>query len=136
MSDSRYLVKQGLCGRTNPQSFINAGVNEVDQVCRTGKRKADDGNLCISASEMEVYDVISYETNKKCSVTKVTGSNHKVVLACNNVSNRCLPVHYEKWNNQKADRVNCSKSKRPIRKILSQLFKVFFSSLNNDDLDD
>ncbi|XP_056884668.1 uncharacterized protein LOC130523409 [Takifugu flavidus] len=106
---SRYLLEKNLCGRTRVQSFIDADENQVSQVCRTsGKRVVDGRNLCISTSNMRVYDVQSRKTSKKCTVTKVTGSNHKVVLACNKVSNKCRPVHYEKWTNQKPENVNCS----------------------------
>ncbi|XP_056884362.1 uncharacterized protein LOC130523260 isoform X2 [Takifugu flavidus] len=73
-----YLVKKGLCGRVPVQSFIQATEAQVVQVCGTaGSRVVGGGNLCISKSEMKIYDVVS-----ECSVKNVTVRRHKVVLAC------------------------------------------------------
>lgn len=91
------------------QSFIKATKDQVNQVCGTaGNRVVGGGNLCISKSEMEIYDVVS-----ECSVKNVTVRHHKVVLACDKVGKKFLPVHYEKFNNQTAGNENCSKN-RPI----------------------
>ncbi|TWW63502.1 hypothetical protein D4764_03G0005100, partial [Takifugu flavidus] len=76
-----YLVKKGLCGRVPVQSFIQATEAQVVQVCGTaGSQVVGGGNLCISKSEMKIYDVVS-----ECSVKNVTVRRHKVVLACEKV---------------------------------------------------
>uniref|UniRef100_A0A3B5JZP8 Uncharacterized protein n=1 Tax=Takifugu rubripes TaxID=31033 RepID=A0A3B5JZP8_TAKRU len=104
-----YLVKKGLCGRVPVQSFIQATEAQVVQVCGTaGSRVVGGGNLCISKSEMKIYDVVS-----ECSVKNVSVRRHKVVLACEKVGNKRLPVHYEKFKSQTAGDKNCSNN-RPI----------------------
>lgn len=107
----RYLVEKHLCGRTPIQTFIQADKDQVRKICGTsGKRVENGGNLCISKSDMRVYDVKSRVRNGQCIVINVTEGNHRIVLACNKVSHTCLPVHYEKWTNQRAGRQDCNKS--------------------------
>lgn len=99
-----YLEKNGLCGRVPVQSFIRATKAQVAQVCGTaGNRVVGSGNLCISQSTMEIYDVES-----ECFVKNVTVRHHKVVLACDKVGQKCLPVHYKKFKHQTAGDKNCS----------------------------
>lgn len=86
------------------QSFIRAKEAQIDQVCGTdGNRVVGGGNLCISKSEMKIYEVVS-----ECSVKHVTVRRRKVVLACDKVGSKLLPVHYEKFKNQTAGEENCS----------------------------
>lgn len=84
------------------QSFINTSEDRVVKVCGTaGSRVKGGGNLCISKSE--IYDVVS-----ECSVRNVTVRRHKVVLACDKVGKKFLPVHYEIFKSQRAGKENCS----------------------------
>ena len=52
---------------------------------------------------MKVYHVKS----NNCKVEDVRESNHRVIVACDNVDNRCRPVHYEKYKNQTPDNIAC-----------------------------
>lgn len=106
-SGYRYLVKKGLCGRVPVQSFINATEARVVKVCGTaGSRVVGGGNLCISKSEILIYDVESV-----CFVKNVTVRHHKVVLACDKVGKKFRPVHYEKFQSQRARDENCSNNR-------------------------
>lgn len=100
-------MNKGLCGRVPVQSFIKAPEAQVVKVCgAAGKRVVGGGNLCISKSEMEIYEVVS-----ECIVKNVTPRHHKVVLACDKVGKKFLPVHYEKFSSQRAGEENCSKNR-------------------------
>ncbi|XP_056884361.1 uncharacterized protein LOC130523260 isoform X1 [Takifugu flavidus] len=106
---SRYLLNKSLCGRTFVQSFIEANESDVIEVCRTAGKRVENGrNLCISNSDMKVYDIISLRINENCYIIMLRERNGKVVLACNKVKDQCFPVHYQKWTNQKAGKVKCS----------------------------
>lgn len=107
----RYLEKYHLCGRTEVQSFIEDGEGQVQQICgSTGRRvkgaTGKKGNLCISKSIMTVYNVKSVK-NPACKVNSAELRKHKVVVACNKVQKRCLPVHYEKYSDQEPDNLTC-----------------------------
>lgn len=121
-SGYRYLKKNGLCGRAPVQSFIQATKDQVVQVCGTkGSRVVGGGNLCISKSTMKIYHVES-----ECFVKNVNVHHHKVVLACDKVGRKCLPVHYEKCEGHTAGDENCSNNrpingwKHRIRRLCSQ----------------
>uniref|UniRef100_A0A3B4UTB5 Ribonuclease A-domain domain-containing protein n=1 Tax=Seriola dumerili TaxID=41447 RepID=A0A3B4UTB5_SERDU len=92
-----YLQGKRLCGRAPVQTFIDARVGAVHQICsRSGLRvQSSPGNLCISRSRMQVFDVIS---DQNCSMNRmrVQKGSQKVIVACDKVNNRCLPVHFEK----------------------------------------
>lgn len=108
-SDYSYLERMRLCARTNVQSFIDEDEGQVKQVCRgAGYRVTTGGNLCISQSNMKVYDVESEGTNIDCTVSRVTKGVHKVVLACDKVNNNCAPVHYQNRRGYQASRQVCS----------------------------
>lgn len=101
-----------LCGRVPVQSFIDGDEGQVRQICHSGGQRVREatgpkGNLCISKSSMTVYDVKSKRQNNKCKVTSVNPGNHRVVVACDKVENKCLPVHYEKYIDQSPDNRNC-----------------------------
>lgn len=104
----RYLEQQQLCGRAPMQSFIKAGDEEqVKQICSKSGRWLNKGNLCISESAMVIYDVDSYIECNICYVSHVEPVEHRVIVACDKVGKRCLPVHYEKYNNENPGSVPC-----------------------------
>lgn len=65
------------------------------------------GNLCISKSSMDVYDVTSMSINGLCRVVRAQVARQPVVVACNKVNSQCLPVHYEKYIGQSPDDRAC-----------------------------
>lgn len=108
----RYLKKEGLWCRTPVQSFISDSEWNVDRICSSdGHRLADSvtyaGNLCISNSEMLIYDVTIRKTNKGRKMN-VTRAQRPVIVACDNVGNKCLPVHFQKYEHQTPSDIPCN----------------------------
>ncbi|CAI5671845.1 unnamed protein product [Oreochromis niloticus] len=87
----RYLKKEHLWCRTTVQSFLNkSDLENVNRICsRDGRRlsKTDNyaGNLCISNSEMLIYDIASRKRNKDCKI-KIGARKRVVIVACNKTS--------------------------------------------------
>lgn len=111
---NRYLEQKKLCGRVPVQSFIDAEEAEVKKVCQHAGRRVtgangNQGNLCISETEMDVYHVNSAQ-EKTCEVKRVKLAKQKVVLACDKVQSQCLPVHYERYTHQNPGNLPCLKS--------------------------
>lgn len=105
-----YLASKNLCGRVKVQSFIDAEESQISQTCTgTGWRVegATVGNLCINITPMDVFDVDSEKEGGKCTVKFVKQRKGPVVVACNMVEGQCLPVHYEKYSNQKKNNISC-----------------------------
>uniref|UniRef100_A0A671WGJ4 Ribonuclease A-domain domain-containing protein n=1 Tax=Sparus aurata TaxID=8175 RepID=A0A671WGJ4_SPAAU len=95
ISLGRYLEEKKLCGRVPVQSFIDAPEKEVKDICSKEGLHVS-GNLCLSKSSMIVYDVESTFKMKGCEVLNVSKQqDHKVVVACDKVGNKCIPVHYQ-----------------------------------------
>ncbi|CAN9509688.1 unnamed protein product [Ophioblennius macclurei] len=108
-----YLKEKQLWCRNNApiQSFLEPNQN-VEDICINGLRVENGGNLCISRSEMEFYDVEIIKDNNGCRV-KIHPRKARVIVACdlvkrNNKDLQCLPVHYQKNTGQKATSVPCS----------------------------
>nr|XP_046235844.1 uncharacterized protein LOC124054203 [Scatophagus argus] len=106
-----YLESHGLCGRVPVQSFIEAGENEVLQICRDAGRRVK-GNLCISESLMTVHDVKSQKM-VHCNVSSVNSPKRKVIVACDKINNLCFPVHYQTYGYQQPGNETCNKYKNP-----------------------
>ncbi|XP_035004480.2 uncharacterized protein LOC118102432 [Hippoglossus stenolepis] len=110
----RYLNKQGLWCRTTKQSFLPADKKVgVQQICSTSGLYVK-GNLCSSREEMMVYEVLSYNCPPKLnSYINVTKKSMFVIVACNMVGKKCLPVHFEGNQNLKRTKNPCIPSQRP-----------------------
>ncbi|CAK6975572.1 complement C1q-like protein 4 [Scomber scombrus] len=105
----KYFEREGLCGRTIFQSFImKTDEAKVLQICSSAGWRLDGGNsnLCISSSSMLVYQVTS---RNGCEIKKndVSDHNHHVIVACNMVGKQCLPVHYERYKDQRRGNIPC-----------------------------
>uniref|UniRef100_A0A3B4X123 Ribonuclease A-domain domain-containing protein n=1 Tax=Seriola lalandi dorsalis TaxID=1841481 RepID=A0A3B4X123_SERLL len=98
---------KGLCGRTQVQTFIDAGVGAVQQICGwSGRRlQGHSGNLCISTSCMRLYDVRS---SHNCRCIRVRKYQKQVIVACDKVYNQCLPVHFERNSGQRPSNRPCA----------------------------
>ena len=109
----RYLEEERICGERPNQALIDTTQKDIKQVCTRrgwrlqGTSSGDKGNLCISKSSQSMYIVQSNNLNG-CTVTNVKPLSQKVVLACNNVENRCLPVHLEPYSGQQPIDTDCS----------------------------
>ncbi|CAK6975569.1 uncharacterized protein LOC124054203 [Scomber scombrus] len=105
----KYLEDQGLCGRVEEQSFIEAKNKEnVLGICGSaGYRLSTEGkDWCISQSPMKVFQIKS--TKNPCKIEDPTHSEHRVIVACSKVENICRPVHYQKYENQSPGNNACS----------------------------
>ncbi|RXN37631.1 Carbonic anhydrase 14 [Labeo rohita] len=99
-----YLTRQCLCGRAPLQSFLHKNEqNSIVSICN-GRGVRDTGNKCISEGSFNVYTVrSSLEGNGECEVHLRTDRSH-VIVACEVVENRCVPVHYETQTNRRPPR--------------------------------
>lgn len=94
-----YLTRTNLCGRTTLQSFLHKNdINSIKRICN-GRGVRDRGNLCISRRTFTVYIVESFLRNGRCEVNRLHHGEYYVVVACEVIENRCLPVHYERQRN-------------------------------------
>ncbi|XP_029931563.1 uncharacterized protein LOC115376211 [Myripristis murdjan] len=119
----KYLTKKGLCKRTEVQSFLNSrDCRKVKGICNGhGTRKQIpynlNENICISDTKMTVYDVKVNMSSKLCTVIKAEQRKGYVMVACDEVGNRCRPVHYQRYNGEtpdpKAQRCNPAVSQNP-----------------------
>ncbi|XP_054483014.1 uncharacterized protein LOC129115790 [Anoplopoma fimbria] len=93
----RYIRANQICATTT-QSFLE-NQRRVEKICNgKGHPISNNGNLCISDSRMQVYDLI---INNNCKVTSISDAMKPVIVACNIVGNRCRPVHFEGYINQR-----------------------------------
>uniref|UniRef100_A0A3Q0RRQ6 Uncharacterized protein n=1 Tax=Amphilophus citrinellus TaxID=61819 RepID=A0A3Q0RRQ6_AMPCI len=89
-------------------------VQDVNTICSNDGRRLTDtatyeGNLCISNSNMLIYDVTFKRTNSGCDIN-VASDQRPVIVACNKVGNRCLPVHFQKYEHQTPSNIPCSRA--------------------------
>lgn len=98
-----YIRKYGLCNRPR-QSFIEGrDIGRVVQICNGSGRPllwSYQGNLCISPSTMLMYDLT---VDNNCRVRSLMYNTNYVIVACDVVVNHCLPVHWERYSNQRPD---------------------------------
>ncbi len=92
-----YLTTMDLCGRTHLQSFLRKNdIDSIKRICNgQGVRQRQSQNLCISKRRFRVYTVESAWKNGRCEVQLQTKRSY-VIVACEVIGNRCLPVHYDK----------------------------------------
>ncbi|KAL0149105.1 hypothetical protein M9458_055537 [Cirrhinus mrigala] len=82
--------------------------NSVIAVCSSGGKIYGGRNLCISK---EPLSFVYVKVNNKKQVTEVKNKKEYVILGCNKIENKCLPVHFEaNRNDAKPDnnKENCS----------------------------
>ncbi|KAF3697738.1 hypothetical protein EXN66_Car013418 [Channa argus] len=97
-----YLKRNGLCNRSR-QSFIKKkDKRHVKEICKGSGLHLYD-NLCISTKTMVVYD-IRVRDSRSCKIESLNNDRKYVIVACDKVENRCLPVHFQEYRNQRPDR--------------------------------
>ncbi|KAL4618267.1 hypothetical protein GN956_G20692 [Arapaima gigas] len=101
-----YLTEKKLCGRVLIQSFME-DERLVEDICNCSGRRLmipqnplNNENYCISENKIDVFDVQSHNTTRGCQVEHVTKRYGYVIVACDKIRNRCLPVHYEQYQNE------------------------------------
>ncbi|KAM9717477.1 uncharacterized protein ACNS7B_021126 [Menidia menidia] len=93
-----YIRKKKLCDRSFQTFVRRQDENLAVNICNGGGIRHY-LNLCISKSSILVYDVSVSTYN--CEVTNVTSRRVYPMVACDKVSNRCLPTHYQESSLQK-----------------------------------
>lgn len=99
-----YLMAKRLCGREPLQSFLRK--DDTDSVIRicNGRGVRYRQNMCISKRSFTVYLVRSVLTDTRCEIQSIDKENSYVIVACEVIENRCLPVHYQGQNNSRPSR--------------------------------
>ncbi|KAJ8005051.1 hypothetical protein DPEC_G00142640 [Dallia pectoralis] len=89
----KYLRENSDCKRPT-QSFLNPNDRDrVEAICSSSGGKTFSGNLCISRSPFTFLTVRSNPGT--CGVKSVTEETEHLILACEVLENRCVPVHFE-----------------------------------------
>ncbi|XP_034554532.1 uncharacterized protein LOC117823438 [Notolabrus celidotus] len=89
----KYIKNNGGCDRPT-QSFLHPrDLEKVKNVCtnKGGKRLRE--NLCISKESFSFVTVRSVPGT--CGIKSITEEIKHLILACELLSNQCLPVHFE-----------------------------------------
>ncbi|KAK9976723.1 hypothetical protein ABG768_021928 [Culter alburnus] len=82
--------------------------NNAIGVCSTGGKIYGGRNLCISKKPLKFFDVT---INEKKQVMDVKFRTDYVILGCNKINNKCLPIHFEANENGATpdnNKPNCS----------------------------
>uniref|UniRef100_A0A3Q3GMW1 Si:dkey-237j11.3 n=1 Tax=Labrus bergylta TaxID=56723 RepID=A0A3Q3GMW1_9LABR len=89
----KYIRNNGGCDRPT-QSFLHPKeLNRVKDVCTNKGGKRFQENLCISRQSFTFVTVRSEPGT--CGIRKVQEETKHLILACEVLSNQCLPVHFE-----------------------------------------
>lgn len=87
------FLKSRTCDRPT-QSFLKPDdLEKVQAVCTSRGGKALKDNLCISKQPFTFVTVRSELGT--CGIRKITRETKHLILACEVLNNRCLPVHFE-----------------------------------------
>lgn len=88
-----YIKNNGGCDRPT-QSFLHTSeLDRVKAVCTNKGGKVYKDNLCISEQPFTFVTVRSYQGT--CGIKSVREETKHLILACEELSNQCLPVHFE-----------------------------------------
>lgn len=92
---TKFIRKINSCSRVM-QSFLNPEqTSKVNQVCTEagGKVFQPNKNLCISKNKFTFIEVrMSFDG---CKVFKVSNVTQNIILGCDKLRDKCLPVHFE-----------------------------------------
>uniref|UniRef100_A0AAV2MCQ9 carbonic anhydrase n=1 Tax=Knipowitschia caucasica TaxID=637954 RepID=A0AAV2MCQ9_KNICA len=89
----KYIQNNGGCHRPT-QSFLSPDdLERVKAVCSARGGKVFKENLCISREPFSFVTVRSEPGT--CSIRKITSESKHLILACEVLDNRCVPVHFE-----------------------------------------
>ncbi|KAK9513854.1 hypothetical protein VZT92_027356 [Zoarces viviparus] len=89
----KYIRENGGCDRPT-QSFLSTGdLDRVKAVCTSKGGAVHKENLCISREPFNFVTVRSQPGT--CGIRSVQMESKHLILACEELSNQCLPVHFE-----------------------------------------
>ncbi|XP_037312503.2 uncharacterized protein LOC119198974 [Pungitius pungitius] len=107
----KYIEDKGLCHREEQSFLEQEDQKNVEAICGVKGHQVQDiyqpkqKNLCISTGKMIMYHL---KVENKCEVTVCRREKTPVVVACNKVANKCLPVHFQEFAKQKAGTTSCN----------------------------
>ncbi|XP_034467565.1 uncharacterized protein LOC117777127 [Hippoglossus hippoglossus] len=88
-----YIKNNGGCDRPT-QSFLHtAELDRVKAVCTKAGGKTHKENLCISNQPFTFVTVRSQQGT--CGIRSILEESKHLILACEELENQCLPVHFE-----------------------------------------
>ncbi|XP_034730994.1 uncharacterized protein LOC117946742 [Etheostoma cragini] len=89
----KYIKNNGGCERPT-QSFLHPrDLDRVKAVCTNQGGAVYKDNLCISRQSFTFVTVRSVQGT--CGIKRVQEENKHLILACEELDNQCLPVHFE-----------------------------------------
>ncbi|XP_078143424.1 uncharacterized protein LOC144541940 [Centroberyx gerrardi] len=89
----RYIRNNGGCDRPT-QSFLHpSDLDKVKAVCSSRGGKIYKENLCVSQQRFTFVTVRSEQGT--CGIRSIREENKYLILACEELDNQCLPVHFE-----------------------------------------
>ncbi|XP_072316640.1 angiogenin [Eucyclogobius newberryi] len=89
----KYIRNNGGCDRPT-QSFLSPDdLERVKAVCSKEGGKTYKENLCISQEPFRFVTVRSQPGT--CGIRSITSEEKHLILACEVLDNRCVPVHFE-----------------------------------------
>ncbi|XP_036435908.1 uncharacterized protein LOC118814416 [Colossoma macropomum] len=93
----KHIKDPAICYKTyRIKSFLDESVaKQVEKVCSPsgGKLFERGKNLCISN---KAFNFIEVRWNENCEAWKVSNVTQHIILACDEIDQKCLPVHFEK----------------------------------------
>ncbi|KAI5628645.1 hypothetical protein C0J50_12784 [Silurus asotus] len=107
-----FITKTNTCDRP-VQSFIPYDQKQpVDEICSPsgGKTFSNQRDLCVSKQE---FNFTTVYMGKNCTVKRVISENKYLLLACNEIQDQCLPVHFEPNKNNSGPDNNMPDCKNP-----------------------
>ncbi|XP_037392734.1 uncharacterized protein LOC119263057 isoform X1 [Pygocentrus nattereri] len=111
---TKFIKDHKVCNyKSGIKSFLdNSEKNQVEDVCSPsgGKLFERHTNLCISK---QAFCFIEVRWDDNCEVWKVSNVTQHIILACDEIRRKCLPVHFEKnpQNSQPHEKsLKCSSS--------------------------
>ncbi|XP_042346193.1 uncharacterized protein LOC121945893 [Plectropomus leopardus] len=88
-----YIKNNGGCDRPTQSFLPTRDLERVKAVCTNKGGKVYKDNLCISREPFTFVTVRSELGT--CGIRSVRLENKHLILACEELSNQCLPVHFE-----------------------------------------
>ncbi|KAK7129565.1 hypothetical protein R3I93_019260 [Phoxinus phoxinus] len=105
----KFIGHIGTWDRPIQSFFLKSEHSNAFAVCSTAGKIYPSRNLCISKKPISFYNV-KVSQNKKVTDVKLITDRH-VILGCEKIENKCLPIHFEANENKAkpADNApNCS----------------------------
>ncbi|XP_059196099.1 uncharacterized protein LOC131976895 [Centropristis striata] len=89
----KYIRNHGGCSRPTQSFLPESDLDRVNAVCSTKGGVVYKDNLCISRDSFKFVTVRSEPGT--CGIRSVTQETKHLILACEELNNQCLPVHFE-----------------------------------------